>query len=108
VPESISRQVLGSLTQFSRKASRLGLVGLIAVVVASLALLVTIDRTLGQMASQPSTAVGSTRPHLLGWYHARASAVGGELGNLVLFVHGLSFRFGRLVACISSKFIGPG
>ena len=30
VPESISRQVLGSLTQFSRKASRLGLVGLIA------------------------------------------------------------------------------
>jgi len=49
VPESISRQVLGSLTQFSRKASRLGLVGLIAVVVASLALLVTIDRTLGQI-----------------------------------------------------------
>jgi membrane protein len=37
------------LTQFSRKASRLGLVGLIAVVVASLALLVTIDRTLGQI-----------------------------------------------------------
>ena len=49
VPESISRQVLGSLTQFSRKASRLGLVGLVAVVVASLALLVTIDRTLGQI-----------------------------------------------------------
>ena len=49
VPESISRQVLGSLTQFSRKASRLGLVGLIAVVVTSLALLVTIDRTLGQI-----------------------------------------------------------
>ena len=49
VPESISRQVLGSLTQFSRKASRLGLVGLIAVLVVSLALLVTIDRTLGQI-----------------------------------------------------------
>jgi membrane protein len=49
VPESISRQVLGSLTQFSRKASRLGLVGLIAVVATSLALLVTIDRTLGQI-----------------------------------------------------------
>jgi len=29
VPESISRQVLGSLTQFSKKANRLGLVGLI-------------------------------------------------------------------------------
>ncbi len=49
VPESISRQVLGSLTQFSRKASHLGLVGLIAVVATSLALLVTIDRTLGQI-----------------------------------------------------------
>ncbi len=49
VPESISRQVLGSLTQFSRKASRLGLVGLLAVLVTSLALLVTIDRTLGQI-----------------------------------------------------------
>jgi membrane protein len=49
VPESISRQVLGSLTQFSRKASRLGLVGLAAVVVASVALLVTIDRTMGQI-----------------------------------------------------------
>ena len=49
VPESISRQVLGSLTQFSRKASRLGLVGLVAVVVASVALLVTIDRTMGQI-----------------------------------------------------------
>jgi membrane protein len=49
VPESISRQVLGSLTQFSRKANRLGLVGLIAVVMTSLALLVTIDRTLGQI-----------------------------------------------------------
>ncbi len=49
VPESISRQVLGSLTQFSIKASRLGLFGLVAVVVTSLALLVTIDRTLGQI-----------------------------------------------------------
>ena len=49
VPESISRQVLGSLNQFSKKANRLGLVGLIAVVMTSLALLVTIDRTLGQI-----------------------------------------------------------
>ena len=49
VPESISRQVLGSLTQFSRKASRLGLVGFVGVVATSVALLVTIDRTLGQI-----------------------------------------------------------
>ena len=49
VPESIARQVLGSLTQFSRKASRLGAVGFVAVLVASLALMVTIERTLGQI-----------------------------------------------------------
>lgn len=49
VPESIARQVLGSLTQFSRKASQLGAVGLVAVVATSLALLVTIDRTMGQI-----------------------------------------------------------
>ena len=57
VPESISRQVLGSLTQFSKKASRLGLFGLAAVVLASVALLVTIDRTLGQI-----WRVGRQRP----------------------------------------------
>ena len=49
VPESIARQVLGSLTQFSRKASRLGVVGFVAVIFASLALMVTIERTLGQI-----------------------------------------------------------
>jgi membrane protein len=49
VPESIARQVLGSLTQFSRKASRLGTVGFVAVLVTSLALMVTIERTLGQI-----------------------------------------------------------
>ena len=57
VPESISRQVLGSLTQFSKKASRLGLFGLAAVVLASVALLVTIDRTMGQI-----WRVGRQRP----------------------------------------------
>lgn len=49
VPESIARQVLGSLTQFSRKASRLGAVGFVAVLFTSLALMVTIERTLGQI-----------------------------------------------------------
>ncbi len=49
VPESIARQVLGSLTQFSRKASRLGAVGFVAVLLTSLALMVTIERTLGQI-----------------------------------------------------------
>lgn len=49
VPESISRQVLNYLTQFSRKASRLGSVGLVAVVMTAVALMVTIERTLGQI-----------------------------------------------------------
>lgn len=49
VPESIARQVLGHVTQFARKASRLGAVGLVAVTVTALALMVTIERTLGQI-----------------------------------------------------------
>ena len=49
VPESIARQVLSYITQFSRKASRLGFVGLVAVLMTALALMVTIERTLGQI-----------------------------------------------------------
>lgn len=46
VPDSIARQVLGYLTQFAGKASRLGFVGLGALVITALALVLTIDRTL--------------------------------------------------------------
>jgi membrane protein len=46
VPEAISRQVLGYLTQFAGKASRLGFVGLAALLGSALALVLTIDRTL--------------------------------------------------------------
>ncbi|MGV3569167.1 MAG: YihY family inner membrane protein [Ramlibacter sp.] len=46
VPDAIARQVLGYLTQFAGKASRLGFVGLAALVVTALALVLTIDRTL--------------------------------------------------------------
>ena len=49
VPESISRQVLGYLTQFARKASRLGSVGLVALLLSAVALILTIERTLGQI-----------------------------------------------------------
>jgi membrane protein len=41
--------VLSYLTQFSRKASRLGAVGLVAVLMSAVALMVTIERTLGQI-----------------------------------------------------------
>src|ERR1700712_5042182 len=46
VPDSIARLVLGYLTQFAGKASRLGGVGLAALVVSAIALVLTIDRTL--------------------------------------------------------------
>jgi len=46
VPDAIARQVLGYLTQFAGKASRLGAVGLGFLFVSALALVLTIDRTL--------------------------------------------------------------
>ncbi|HEY0200299.1 MAG TPA: YihY family inner membrane protein, partial [Burkholderiaceae bacterium] len=49
VPDSIARQVLGYLTQFAAKASRLGVVGLSFLLVTALALILTIDRTLNSI-----------------------------------------------------------
>lgn len=49
IPDSISRQVLGYLTQFSTKASRLGVVGLSVLLVTALMLFLTIDRTLNSI-----------------------------------------------------------
>jgi membrane protein len=46
MPESISRQVLGYLTQFSSKASRLGVAGFAALLFSAIALVLTIDHTL--------------------------------------------------------------
>lgn len=46
IPDSISRQVLGYLTQFAGKASRLGVAGLAVLFFTALALVLTIDRTL--------------------------------------------------------------
>src|SRR6185369_8442790 len=49
IPDAIARQVLGYLTQFAGKASRLGAVGLGALLVTALALVLTIDRTLNSI-----------------------------------------------------------
>jgi membrane protein len=46
VPDAIARQVLGYLTQFAGKASRLGGLGFAALVASAFALMLTIDRTL--------------------------------------------------------------
>lgn len=45
IPDNISRQVLGYLTQFSRQANKLGVAGLAVLVVTAVALILTIDRT---------------------------------------------------------------
>ena len=49
VPDAIARQVLGYLTQFASKASRLGTAGLAALVVSAFALILTIDKTLNNI-----------------------------------------------------------
>ncbi|MBY0453858.1 MAG: YihY family inner membrane protein [Burkholderiaceae bacterium] len=53
VPDSISRQVLGYLTQFSAKASQVGLVGFSALLATTLMLILTIDRTLNDIWRVP-------------------------------------------------------
>ncbi len=49
VPDNIAKPVLAALTQFSDKASRLGTVSLLALVVSALLLMLTIDRTLNDI-----------------------------------------------------------
>src|SRR4029434_8863579 len=49
VPDAIARQVLGYLTQFAGKASRLGGLGLAVLFITALALVLTIDRTLNSI-----------------------------------------------------------
>jgi membrane protein len=46
VPDHIAKQVLGYLTQFAAKASRLGWAGLVVLVATAVSLVLTIDRTL--------------------------------------------------------------
>jgi membrane protein len=49
VPDNIARQVLGYLNQFAGKASKLGSLGLVALLFTALALVFTIDRTLNSI-----------------------------------------------------------
>ena len=49
VPDNIARQVLGYLTQFSGKASKLGVAGVAVLLGTALALIFTIDRTLNNI-----------------------------------------------------------
>jgi membrane protein len=46
VPDTVVRPVMTAITEFSTRASRLGIVGLVALVVSALAMMLTIDRAL--------------------------------------------------------------
>jgi membrane protein len=46
VPDTIARPVMGAISQFSLRASRLGIVGLVALFATALAMMLTIDRAL--------------------------------------------------------------
>ncbi len=45
-PDTIAKPVLGAITQFSARANRLGLVGLVVLLISAIALMLTIDRAL--------------------------------------------------------------
>ena len=49
IPDTISRSVLGYLTQFSGQASKLGIAGLAVLLVTAIAMILTIDRTLNSI-----------------------------------------------------------
>ena len=53
VPEGIARPVLAALTQFASKAHRIGVMGLIGLLVTALALMLTIDHTLNRIWRVP-------------------------------------------------------
>jgi len=53
VPDAIARPVLTALTQFASKASRLGSVGLVALLGSAIALMLTIDRALNAIWRVP-------------------------------------------------------
>jgi membrane protein len=46
VPDAIARPVPNAINQFSNRASRLGVVGLVALVISAIAMMLTIDRAL--------------------------------------------------------------
>lgn len=121
VPESIARQVLNYLTQFSRKASRLGSVGLVAVLMTAVALMVTIERTLGQIwrlqRQRPLPqrvllywAAITLGPLLLGGSLAITSYVVTASRDVVTVLPGStrwlldSFEFLLLTACVSGLY----
>jgi len=121
VPESIARQVLSYLTQFSRQASRLGTAGLVAGLLSVVFLMVTIERTLGQIWRVQRTRPLPQRvllywsaitlgPLLLGGSLAITSYVVTASRDVVDVLPGSvrwlldSFEFFLLTACVSGLY----
>jgi membrane protein len=121
VPDTIARPVLLALTQFAAKANRLGLVGLVGLVITALALMLTIDRTLNNIwrVRRPRPigqrvliywAAATLGPLLLGIsltftsYALSASKglVGALPGGVAVLVDAL--EFGLLVGAVSLLF----
>jgi membrane protein len=106
VPDAIARPVLGAITQFASRASRLGVVGLVALLVSAIALMLTIDRALNAIwrVRKPRPiaqrvlvywAAITLGPLLLGVSVAATSfAITASRGYLGPLPHGLGIVFG--------------
>ncbi len=99
VPDNIAKPVLGALTQFAAKANRLGVAGLVGLLVTALALMLTIDHTLNAIWRVPKPRPIAQR--VLVYWAAMT------LGPLIL---GVSLTFTSYALSSSGGFIGtmPG
>ncbi len=120
VPDNISRQVLGYLSQFSGKASKLGSLGVAVLFVTALALILTIDRTLNRVWRVPKArplrqrvliywAVVTLGPLLLAASLAMTSYVVSAGNGLVKLPGGVRWlfallEFGLLAGGVASLF----
>ncbi len=116
VPDGIAKPVLAALTQFAAKATRLGTVGLVVLVVTALALMLTIDRTLNAIwrVRRPRPiaqrvlvywAALTLGPLLLGISLSLTSAV---LGGAQLAVGALPGSVGVLLAALEFVLLAAG
>jgi membrane protein len=97
IPDSISNQVLGYLSQFSNKASRLGLVGFVVLAVSAFSLVYTIDKSLNAIWHNHQKRA-LTQRILLYW-----SVM--TLGPLVLGIGVVSLFY---VSTLSRTWVGQG
>jgi len=119
VPDNIARPVMLALNQFASKASKLGSVGLVAVLITALALVFTIDRALNGIWRVPKPRPWTQRllvywaaitlgPLLLGASLAMTSyAISASRGVVDALPGGLELLLGLLeVALLAGAFAG--